>query len=130
MERIRQVRQESKQKVFVRNSLRALSAIAPAGNVRLIDFVAIVGGSGLDFELPQMLTRQLANYGVVVGSANVRGCEGPVNAVATGLVLHYFEQQRSPALFAGRSPALSAGRSADTVPISGQGPVIAGAGVG
>jgi diol dehydratase reactivase alpha subunit len=111
MERIRQVRQESKQKVFVRNSLRALSAIAPAGNLRLIDFVVIVGGSGLDFEIPQMLIRHMAGYGVVVGSANVRGTEGPVNAVATGLVLHYFERQRG----------------AGVVPVSGQVPVVAGA---
>jgi diol dehydratase reactivase alpha subunit len=95
LERIRQVRQESKQKVFLRNSLRALSAVAPAGNLRLIDFVVIVGGSGLDFELPQMLIRHLANYGVVVGSANVRGTEGPVNAVATGLVIHYFERRKA-----------------------------------
>jgi diol dehydratase reactivase alpha subunit len=92
VDRIRSVRQEAKQKVFIRNSLRALSAIAPAGNIRLIDFVAIVGGSGLDFELPQMLMRQLANFGTVMGTANVRGTEGPVNAVATGLVLHYAER--------------------------------------
>jgi diol dehydratase reactivase alpha subunit len=92
VERIRTIRQEAKQKVFVRNSLRALSCIAPAGNIRLIDFVVIVGGSGLDFELPQMLIRQLTSYGIVVGSANVRGTEGPVNAVATGLVLHYFDR--------------------------------------
>jgi len=119
MERIRQVRQEAKQKVFVRNSLRALSAIAPAGNLRLIDFVVVVGGSGLDFELPQMLTRHMAGYGVVMGSANVRGTEGPVNAVATGLVLHYFEGQRSP--------AQSAGRSAGVVSARGQVPVVADA---
>jgi diol dehydratase reactivase alpha subunit len=111
MERIRQVRQEAKQKVFVRNSLRALSAIAPAGNLRLIDFVAIVGGSGLDFELPQMLTRQMAGYGVVMGSANVRGTEGPVNAVATGLVLHYFERQRGPAQSVGPSTGADSVRS-------------------
>ena len=95
MERIRQVRQEAKQKVFLRNALRALSAVAPAGNLRLIDFVVIVGGSGLDFELPQMLTRHLGSYGVVVGSANIRGTEGPVNAVATGLVINYFERKKA-----------------------------------
>ena len=42
-----------------------------------------------------MLIRHLASYGVVVGSANVRGTEGPVNAVATGLVIHYFERRRA-----------------------------------
>jgi len=84
------VRQEAKQKVFIRNTMRALTAVAPTGNIRLIDHVVIVGGSGLDFELPNMLIRQLASYGVVVGTANVRGSQGPINAVATGLVLHHF----------------------------------------
>ncbi len=97
VERIRSVRQEAKQKVFARNSMRALSAIAPAGNIRLIDFVVIVGGSGLDFELPQVLIRQLGGFGIVVGSANVRGTQGPVNAVATGLVLHHAERLRGRA---------------------------------
>jgi diol dehydratase reactivase alpha subunit len=97
VDRVRAVRQEAKQKVFVRNSLRALGAIAPAGNIRLIDFVVIVGGSGLDFELPDMLIRRLAGHGIVVGTANVRGIEGPVNAVATGLVLHHFERLKAPA---------------------------------
>ncbi len=91
VDRIRAVRQEAKKKVFIRNSIRALSAIAPANNIRLIDHVVVVGGSGLDFELPNMLIQQLANYGIVVGTANVRGSQGPVNAVATGLVLHHFE---------------------------------------
>jgi hypothetical protein len=31
----------------------------------------------------------------VTGRANVRGTEGPRNAVATGLVLAYAEQQKS-----------------------------------
>lgn len=92
VDRIRAVRQEAKQKVFIRNSIRALSMIAPAGNIRLIDHVVVVGGSGLDFELSQMLMRQLSDYGIVVGTANVRGVQGPVNAVATGLVLHHFER--------------------------------------
>jgi diol dehydratase reactivase alpha subunit len=92
VDRIRAVRQEAKQKVFIRNSIRALSMIAPAGNIRLIDHVVVVGGSGLDFEISQMLMRQLSDYGIVVGTANVRGSQGPVNAVATGLVLHHFER--------------------------------------
>ncbi len=79
----------------MRNGLRALGAVAPAGNIRLIDFVVIVGGSGLDFELPNMLIRQLAGYGIVVGTANVRGTQGPINAVATGLVLHHFERLKA-----------------------------------
>jgi diol dehydratase reactivase alpha subunit len=95
VERIRTVRREAKRKVFLRNSLRALSCVAPGGNIRLIDFVAIVGGSGQDFELSQMLMEELAGYGIVVGTANIRGQLGPVNAVATGLVLNYFEQQKA-----------------------------------
>lgn len=95
MDRIRVVRQEAKRKVFLRNSLRALGDVAPAGNIRLIDFVAIVGGSGQDFELSQMLMDKLAPYGIVVGTANIQGKLGPINAVATGLVISYFEQQKA-----------------------------------
>jgi diol dehydratase reactivase alpha subunit len=81
------VRQQAKKKVFVRNALRALEKVAPAGNIRLISFVVLVGGSGLDFEIPKMISDALFEYGVVTGRANVRGIEGPRNAVATGLVL-------------------------------------------
>lgn len=89
MDRIRTVRREAKRKVFVRNALRALQQVAPGGNIRQINFVAIVGGSGLDFELAKMLTDRLAPFGIVIGTANIRGELGPVNAVATGLVLNY-----------------------------------------
>jgi diol dehydratase reactivase alpha subunit len=95
IDRIRTVRREAKRKVFLRNSLRALSHVAPGGNVRSIDFVAIVGGSGQDFEISQMLMEQLTPFGIVVGTANIRGELGPINAVATGLVLSYFERQRA-----------------------------------
>lgn len=94
MDRIRQVRREAKRKVFLRNGLRALRQVAPLGNIRNINFVAVVGGSGLDFELSQMLMDALGEFGTVVGTANVRGALGPVNAVATGLVLNYSERQR------------------------------------
>ena len=62
-----QVRREAKRRVFLRNSLRALRTVAPLGNIRNIEFVAIVGGSGQDFELSQMLMNKLAEYGTVVG---------------------------------------------------------------
>jgi diol dehydratase reactivase alpha subunit len=91
IERIRSVRREAKRRVFLRNSLRALHTVAPGGNIRLIDFVAIVGGSGQDFEIAQMLMESLAPFGIVVGTANIRGELGPVNAVATGLVLSHAE---------------------------------------
>ncbi len=94
IERIREVRREAKRKVFLRNCLRALQKVAPLGNIRNIDFVAIVGGSGLDFELSQMLMNKLAEFGIVVGTANIQGRLGPINAVATGLVLGYLERRR------------------------------------
>jgi len=87
IERIHHVRRKSKERVFVTNSLRALKNIAPAGNIRNLDFVVLVGGSALDFEIPEMISDELSRYGVVAGRGNIRGLEGPRNAVATGLVL-------------------------------------------
>jgi len=87
MEKIRMVRREAKKKVFVTNALRALTAVAPAGNIRNIGFVVLVGGSALDFEIPGMITEELAKYRIVAGRGNIRGTQGPRNAVATGLVL-------------------------------------------
>lgn len=91
MERIVQVRQDAKQKVFVVNAIRALERVSPTGNARDMEFVTMVGGSSLDFEIPQMITEALSRYSIVAGRANIRGCEGPRNAVATGLVLAYCE---------------------------------------
>lgn len=87
LEKIRTVRRETKAKVFVTNALRALKQVAPACNIRLLDFVVLLGGSALDFEVSEMISDALANYGVVAGQGNIRGKEGPRNAVATGLVL-------------------------------------------
>lgn len=87
MEKVITVRRQAKHKVFVNNAIRALRRIAPAGNIRLIHFVALVGGSALDFEIPKMISDALNEYGVVTGRANIRGVEGPRNAVATGLIL-------------------------------------------
>lgn len=87
LEKIRSVRREAKHKVFVTNAKRALEYITPTKNIRHISFVAMLGGSALDFEIPQMISEELGNYGIVAGFANVRGTEGPRNAVATGLVL-------------------------------------------
>jgi propanediol dehydratase-reactivating factor large subunit len=81
------VRRKAKEKVFVCNAMRALARVAPTGNIRLIHFVALVGGSALDFEIPEMISDALSEYGVVLGKGNIRGCEGPRNAVATGLCL-------------------------------------------
>ena len=89
LDRIREVRRNAKRKVFVNNAIRALKTVAPARNIRLIGFVVLVGGSALDFEIPKMISDELMDYGIVVGRANVRGVEGPRNAVATGLCLNY-----------------------------------------
>lgn len=87
LEKIRAVRQEAKKRVFVTNALRALKRVSPTNNIRDIDFVVLVGGSALDFEVPELVTENLAEYGIVAGRGNIRGVEGPRNAVATGLVL-------------------------------------------
>ncbi|MDD4691270.1 diol dehydratase reactivase subunit alpha [Eubacterium aggregans] len=91
LERIKQVRREAKEKVFVVNAIRSLERVSPTGNVRDMEFVTLVGGSALDFEVPQMVTDALSRYSIVAGRANIRACEGPRNAVATGLVLSYGE---------------------------------------
>ena len=87
MEQIRIIRREAKRKVFVTDAIRALRRVSPTGNVRDIGFVVMVGGSSLDFEVPTMITDALSHYKIVAGRGNIRGTEGPRNAVATGLVL-------------------------------------------
>ncbi|PZG23501.1 diol dehydratase reactivase subunit alpha [Nonomuraea aridisoli] len=86
VEKIRQVRRSAKRRVFVVNALRALEQVAPGGAVRNIGFVVVLGGSALDFEIPDMIAEALAEFGIVSGTGNVRGAQGPRNAVATGLV--------------------------------------------
>lgn len=87
LEKIQLVRREAKKKVFVTNAIRALTAVAPEGNIRNIGFAVLVGGSALDFEVSDMISNELAQYRIVAGRGNIRGTEGPRNAVATGLVL-------------------------------------------
>lgn len=89
IEKIKRVRRDAKEKVFVVNAVRALKKVTPSGNIRDIEHVVLVGGSSLDFEVPQMVTDKLSYYGVVAGRGNIRGVEGPRNAVATGLALSY-----------------------------------------
>ena len=95
MEKIRIVRQTAKERVFVTNSLRALKAVSPTQNVRDIPFVVIVGGSALDFEIPQLVTDALSHYNLVAGRGNIRSTEGARNAVATGLILSYAKERRN-----------------------------------
>lgn len=89
IEKIRLVRQSAKERVFVTNAIRALKRVSPTENIRDIPFVVIVGGSALDFEIPQLVTEALSQHAIVAGRGNVRGNEGPRNAVATGLILTY-----------------------------------------
>jgi diol dehydratase reactivase alpha subunit len=91
LDKIRHVRREAKKRVFVTNALRSLARVAPTGNIRHMEFVVLVGGSALDFEVADMVTDALGEYGIVCGRGNIRGSEGPRNAVATGLVLSYFD---------------------------------------
>lgn len=91
LEKIRFTRQEAKRKVFVANALRALQKVSPTGNIRDIEYVVLVGGSALDFEVPNMITDALVRYGIVAGRGNIRSTEGPRNAVATGLLMAYCE---------------------------------------
>jgi diol dehydratase reactivase alpha subunit len=90
-EEIRRVRRRAKRRVFVKNAKRALNIITPTESIRHLPFVVMVGRSSLDFEIPEMISDAMAEYGIVCGSANVRGETGPRNAVATGLVLSHIE---------------------------------------
>lgn len=94
IEKIKHVRQSAKKKVFVKNAQRALKHVSPTGNIRDIPFVVIVGGSALDFEIPQLVTDELSHYNLVAGRGNIRSIEGPRNAVATGLILSYARHLR------------------------------------
>ncbi|MCI6467504.1 MAG: diol dehydratase reactivase subunit alpha [Faecalicatena sp.] len=89
MEKIVQVRRDAKRKVFVTNAFRALKKVAPGHDLKNISNVVLVGGSAEDFEIPEMLMEGFAGYRIVCGRGNIRGTEGPRNAVATGLVLSY-----------------------------------------
>lgn len=93
MEKIVQVRREAKRKVFITNAFRALKKVAPGHNLKNISNVVLVGGSAEDFEIPEMLMEEFANYRIVCGRGNIRGTEGPRNAVATGLVLSYMGEK-------------------------------------
>ena len=83
---------EAKEKVLIKNTIRALEKVSLTGNINEFEHVVLVGGSSMDFELGNMVTDALAYYGIVSGKANVRKTEGPRNAVATGLLLSYLEE--------------------------------------
>ncbi len=87
LEKIVMTRKAAKKDVFVQNALRALKQIAVTHDIRTISNVVLVGGSALDFEIPHMILEAFSYYNIVVGKGEIRGTQGPRNAVATGLVL-------------------------------------------
>jgi diol dehydratase reactivase alpha subunit len=87
LEKIALTRKTAKKDVFVQNAIRALTAVAKDNQIRNIASVVLVGGSALDFEIPHMILEALSHDKIIVGKGEIRGTEGPRNAVATGLVL-------------------------------------------
>ena len=49
LEKVRNARKKAKKEVFVTNTIRALERVAPTGNIRMLDYVVLVGGSAFDF---------------------------------------------------------------------------------
>ncbi|MDO4870252.1 MAG: diol dehydratase reactivase subunit alpha [Bacillota bacterium] len=89
IEKIRAVRRDVKKKVILANVNRAIGRaerFAEKGGR-----VVFVGGSILDFELGDLLTENLGRRRITAGRGNIRGTEGPRNAVATGLIETYVE---------------------------------------
>jgi len=90
IEKIVKVRQESKRGVFVNNATRAINKLSPfIHGENPIKHVILVGGSAEDFEIPGFISTAFADMGMVCGRGNIRGTEGPRNAVATGLIMGY-----------------------------------------
>lgn len=77
LEKVRAIRRSAKERVFVTNALRALRQVSPTGNIRDIPFVVLVGGSSLDFEVPQLVTDALAHYRLVAGRGNIAAAKAP-----------------------------------------------------
>jgi diol dehydratase reactivase alpha subunit len=95
LEKLVAIRQNAKKKVFVPNVLRALRRVLPGGIIRTADEIVLLGGSALDFEMPGIVSDMLLrDYGVVTGRGNVRGALGPRNAVATGLILSFYNRSK------------------------------------
>ena len=75
--KVRAIRRSAKERVFVTNALRALRQVSPTGNIRDIPFVVLVGGSSLDFEIPQLVTDALAHYRLVAGEEIFAAAKAP-----------------------------------------------------
>ena len=91
VELIRKVRREAKEKVLVANVMRALHKLGVDSSD--CKQIVLVGGTVEDFELSNILTLTMARERITAGKGNIRGCEGPRNAVATGLIKSYYEKE-------------------------------------
>ena len=89
LEKVRAIRRSAKSRVFVTNAPRALRQVSPTGNIRDIPFGGAGGRLVPRFRDPQLVTDALAHYRLVAGRGNIRGSEGPRNAVASGLLLSW-----------------------------------------
>ncbi len=90
VEKIKRIRQDAKKKVLVANVLRALDLLDIEREP--CKHVILVGGSFLDFEAPNLVTEELSLRKLSAGKGNIRGTEGPRNAVATGLITKFAEE--------------------------------------
>ena len=96
IEEIRNIRRKVKYKVITSNIERGLKHISPTGDIRDIPYVVLVGGSILDYEIPQILSDYLAEFSIVCGRANILNKYGPNFAVSTGLILTYLIKLNHP----------------------------------
>lgn len=90
---IRHVRREAKKRILVHNVRRVLERLGI--DETSCRHVVLVGGSVLDFELSNILTEEMAKNKITAGKGNIRGSEGPRNAVATGLITAWAEKKGS-----------------------------------
>lgn len=93
LEKVLEVRRRLKKEVFVSNALRALRYITGENKLTSISSVVMVGGSALDFEIPELIQEALSHHNIIAGRGDIRG-KGPRNAVATGLCMSVVERGR------------------------------------
>ena len=90
LEQIALTRREAKKKVFCGNAKKALKKLC--NNLRELEYIVLIGGSALDFEIPNLINEEMIKYNIVCGQGNVLNKFGPRAAVATGLILINNEQ--------------------------------------
>ena len=85
LEQIALTRREAKRKVFVTNAKKALNRLCD--NLRELEFIVLIGGSALDFEIPNLINEEMIKYNIVCGQGNVFDKFGARGAVAAGLCI-------------------------------------------